>query len=114
MVVHIGPTVLKTLQKNGVYSSAYGIMYYKEYLKSFEIRVGHSPSFDVGPTLYKCHANVFAFAAIKQYLLIPTQRLSPFAPGVVFAGTYRLSYPPHVGCFLTLHGLAQFDCAFLG
>ena len=38
-------TVLQTVQRNGVYSAAYGTVHYKEPLKSCEIRVGHSPSF---------------------------------------------------------------------
>ena len=36
-------TVLQTVQRHGVYSAAYGTVQYKEPLKSFEIRVGHSP-----------------------------------------------------------------------
>ena len=38
-------TVLQTVQRYGVYSAAYGIVHYKEPLKSFKIRVGHSPGF---------------------------------------------------------------------
>ena len=38
-------TVLQTVQRNGVYSAAYGTVHYKEPLKLFEIRVGHSPGF---------------------------------------------------------------------
>ena len=38
-------TVLQTVQRHGVYSAAYGTVHYKEHLKSFEIRVGHSPGF---------------------------------------------------------------------
>ena len=38
-------TVLQTVQRPGVYSAAYGSVYYKEPLKSFEITVGHSPGF---------------------------------------------------------------------
>ena len=38
-------TVLQTVQRHGVYSAAYGTVHYKEPLKSFEIRVGHSPGF---------------------------------------------------------------------
>ena len=37
--------VLQTVQRHGVYSAAYGTVHYKEPLKSFEIRVGHSPGF---------------------------------------------------------------------
>ena len=36
-------TVRQTVQRHGVYSAAYGTVHYKEPLKSFEIRVGHSP-----------------------------------------------------------------------
>ena len=36
-------TVLKTVQRHGVYSAAYGTVHYKEPLKSFETRVGHNP-----------------------------------------------------------------------
>ena len=38
-------TVLQTVQKPGVYIAAYATVHYKEPLKSFEIRVGHSPGF---------------------------------------------------------------------
>ena len=38
-------TVIQTVQMHGVYSTAYGTVHYKEPLKSFEIRVGHSPGF---------------------------------------------------------------------
>ena len=38
-------TVLQTVQRHGVYSAAYGTVHYKEPLKSFEIRVGHSLGF---------------------------------------------------------------------
>ena len=38
-------TVIQTVQRQGVYSAAYGTLYYEEPLKSFEIRVGHSPGF---------------------------------------------------------------------
>ena len=38
-------TVLITVQRHGVYSAAYGTVYYKKTLKSFEIIVGHSPDF---------------------------------------------------------------------
>ena len=37
--------MLQTVQIHGVYSAAYGTVHYKEPLKSFEIRVGHSPGF---------------------------------------------------------------------
>ena len=38
-------TVLQTVQRHVMYSAAYGTVHYKEPLKSFEIRVGHSPGF---------------------------------------------------------------------
>ena len=38
-------TVLQIVKRHGVYSAAYGTVHYKEPLKSFEIRVGHSPGF---------------------------------------------------------------------
>ena len=38
-------TVLQTVQRHGVCSAAYGTVHYKEPLKSFEIRVGHSLCF---------------------------------------------------------------------
>ena len=38
-------TVLQTVQKIGVYSATYSTVHYKQPLKSFEIRVGHSPGF---------------------------------------------------------------------
>ena len=37
--------VLQTVQRHGVYSAAYDTVHYKEPLKPFEIRVGHSPGF---------------------------------------------------------------------
>ena len=40
-------TMLQTVQRHGVYSAAYGTVHYKESLKSFEIRVGHSPGFGI-------------------------------------------------------------------
>ena len=38
-------TVPQTVQRHGEYSAAYGTVHYKEPLKLFEIRVGHSPGF---------------------------------------------------------------------
>ena len=38
-------TVLQAVQRHGVYSAAYGTVHYKKTLKSFKIRVGHSPGF---------------------------------------------------------------------
>ena len=40
-------TVLQNVQRPGVYSAAYSrpTVHYKKPLKSFEIRVGHSPGF---------------------------------------------------------------------
>ena len=35
-------TVLQTVQRPGVYSAAYGCVHYKQPLKAFELRVGHS------------------------------------------------------------------------
>ena len=46
-------TVLQTVQRYGGYSAAYGIVHYKEPLKSFEIRVGHSPGFGL-PSIAIC------------------------------------------------------------
>ena len=37
LVITIDLTVLQTVQMPGVYSAAYGTLYYKEPLKSFEI-----------------------------------------------------------------------------
>ena len=37
--------VLQTVKRPRVYSAAYGTVHYKEPLKSFEIRVGHSLGF---------------------------------------------------------------------
>ena len=45
-VCHRGAyTVLKTVQRYGVYSAAYGTVQHEEPLKAFEIRVGHSAGF---------------------------------------------------------------------
>ena len=38
-------TAHQTVQMHGVYSAVYGTVHYKEPLKSFKIRVGHSPGF---------------------------------------------------------------------
>ena len=38
-------TVLQAVQMLEVYSAAYGTVHYEEPLKSFEIRLGHSPRF---------------------------------------------------------------------
>ena len=38
-------TVLQAVQRHGMYSAVYGTVHYKEPLKSFEIRTGHSPGF---------------------------------------------------------------------
>ena len=38
-------TVLKNVKRREVYSAAYGTVHNKDPLKSFEIRVGHSPGF---------------------------------------------------------------------
>ena len=38
-------TVPQTVHRPGACSAAYGTVHYKEPLKSFEIRVGHSPDF---------------------------------------------------------------------
>ena len=40
-------TVLQTVQTHVVYSAAYGTVHYKKPLKSFEIRIGHSPGFEL-------------------------------------------------------------------
>ena len=46
-IYHLGCsyTVLQTVQRHGVYSAVYGSVHYKEPLKSFKIRVGHSTGF---------------------------------------------------------------------
>ena len=38
-------TVFQTVERHGVYSAAYGTVHYKEPLKTFKIRMGHSPGF---------------------------------------------------------------------
>ena len=57
--------MLQTVQRHGVYNTAHGTVHYKEPLKSFEIRVGHSPGFGLLSVaiLPQC-----AESAIKQYL----------------------------------------------
>ena len=40
-------TVLQSVQRHGVYGAAYATVYYKEPLKSLEIRVGHSPGIGI-------------------------------------------------------------------
>ena len=58
-------TVLQTVQNPAVYSAAYGTLQYKETLKSFEIRVGHSPGFLLWRYFHDCAEN-----DVKQYLHI--------------------------------------------
>ena len=55
-------TVLQTVQRHEVYSAAYGTVHYKEHLKSFEIRVGHSPGFLLSRYYHDC-----AESDVKQY-----------------------------------------------
>ena len=61
LTVHI-----QTVQRPGVYSAAYSTVHYYEPLKSFEIRVGHSPSFWPPLSRY-CHD--CASSNVKQYSL---------------------------------------------
>ena len=42
-------TVLQTVKRHWVYRATYGTVHYKEPLRSFEIRVGHSPGFGLHP-----------------------------------------------------------------
>ena len=42
-------TVVQTVQMHGVYSAVHGTVHYKQSLKSFEIRVGHSVGFGLPP-----------------------------------------------------------------
>ena len=50
-------TVLQTVKRPGVYSAAYGTVHYKEPLKSFEIRVGHSPGFGFPSVFWRASVN---------------------------------------------------------
>ena len=58
-------TVLQTVQRPGVYSAAYGTVHNEEPLKSFEIRVGHSPGFLLSRYCHDC-----ADSDVKQYSYI--------------------------------------------
>ena len=60
-------TVLQTVERLGVYSAAYVTVHYKEPLKSFEVRVGHSPGFGFLLSRY-CHD--CAESDVKQYSYI--------------------------------------------
>ena len=56
-------TVLQTVQRHVVYSAAYGTVHYEEPLKSFEIRVGHSPGFQLpSVAIYQASAVIAASA----------------------------------------------------
>ena len=57
-------SVLQTVQKHRVYSAIYGTVHYKEPLKSFEIRVGHSPGFGLPSVAILSHC---AESDVKQY-----------------------------------------------
>ena len=75
VAVHI--SVLQTVQRHGVYSAAYDTVHDKEPLKSFEIRVGHSPGFglpSVAILPWSCRNDV------KQYSYRKTSRGSPYEP----------------------------------
>ena len=58
--------VFQTLQRYALYSAVYGAVHYKEPLKSFEIRVCHSPGFGLPfvPILPYC-----VDSDVKQYSL---------------------------------------------
>ena len=59
-------TVLKTGIRRGLYNADYGTVHYKEPLKSFEIRVGHSTGFGL------CSVAILSRCAesdVKQYWL---------------------------------------------
>ena len=60
-------TVLQTVERPGVYSAVYGTVHYKEPLKSFEIKVGHSSGFGHPLSRY-CHD--CAESDVKQYSYI--------------------------------------------
>ena len=54
-------TVLQTVQRHGVYSAAYGTVHYKEPLKSFKIRVGHSHGFLLSRYCHDCAEFIHSF-----------------------------------------------------
>ena len=60
-------TALQAVPRHGVYSAVYDTVHYKEPLKSFEIRVGHSPGFGLRSVaiLPQC-----AESNVKQYTYI--------------------------------------------
>ena len=60
--------MLQTVQRHEVYSAAYGTVHHKKTLKSFEIRVEHSPGFGLRSVaiLPKCAEN-----DVEQYSLTP-------------------------------------------
>ena len=59
-------TVLKTVQRHGVYSAVYGTVHFEKPLKSFEIREGHSPGFGLLSAAILPHC---AESDVKQYSL---------------------------------------------
>ena len=69
-------TVLQTVQRNGVYGAIYDTVHYREPLKSFEIRVGHSPGFDLPSVaiLTQC-----AESDVQQYIHIPPGKHEAFS-----------------------------------
>ena len=90
-------TRLQTVQRHGVYTAAHGTVHYKEPLKSFEIRVGHSPGFGLPSVaiLPQCGES-----DVKQYSLTCFRNIS-LKPHVGF-----LSYHTHTslkGCRCAFH-----------
>ena len=69
-------TVFQTVQRHGVYSAAYGTVHYKEPLKSFEIRVGHSPGFglpsDIAMIVQKA-SNIHIYTCTRSCILCVLQ-----------------------------------------
>ena len=90
-------TVLQTVRRHGVYSAAYGIVHYKEPLKSFEIRVGHSPGFglpSVAILPWLCRKRrkaifIFIFMVANQHCIEPT-----LVQCLVLAGEHTLRSQP--------------------
>ena len=63
--------LLQTLQRHGVYSAVDGTVLYKKTLKSFEIRVGHSPGFGLPSVAI---LPLCAESDVKQYTYIHTYK----------------------------------------
>ena len=94
-------TALQAVQAHGVYSAAYGTVYYKEPLKSFEIRVGHSPGFvfpSVAILLWWCRKRrkaifIYIYILAQAYILWRTYKYQDVALFFCLSITWAFTRP---------------------